>query len=209
MWQAGDAVAAPVLELGRDEQTLDAHGERGSHGAVVQATLGSKAAPAGAAKPDSTRKASQSGEATHLSSETLHYADKQHRCDLRGTVTAEQPAGTVHADLAQIYLTPSGPDKPSQLDRMIATGHVVIVQPGRRGTGERLIYTAADGRYVLTGSPGQPPRIADAQKGTTTGAALIFRAADDSVEVSSRADAAPGNAAGSNVRTITDTHTPK
>jgi lipopolysaccharide export system protein LptA len=216
MWQAGDAVAAPVLELGRDEQTLDAHGERGSHGAVVQATLGSKAAghavpavAAGAAKPDPTRKAGQSGEPTHLSSETLHYADKEHRCDLRGAVTAEQPAGTVHADLAQIYLTPGGPDKPSQLDRMIATGHVVIVQPGRRGTGDRLVYTAADGRYVLTGSPGQPPRMADAQKGTTTGAALIFRAADDSVEVSSLADAALGNAAGPHVRTITDTHTPK
>jgi lipopolysaccharide export system protein LptA len=88
---------------------------------------------------------------------------------------------------------------------------VLIVQPGRRGTGERLVYTAADGRYVLTGGPGQPPRIVDSQKGTTTGVALIFKSADDSVEVSNHPDsgsAAPHPGADPQARTVTDTHTP-
>jgi len=65
-----------------------------------------------------------------------------------------------------------------------ATGHVVVTQPGRKGVGEKLVYTADDGRYVLTGSPGDPPRIEDAAKGTTTGATLIFNSQDDSVVVS-------------------------
>jgi lipopolysaccharide export system protein LptA len=222
LWQGGDAVAAPVLELSRDDQTLDAHGARGDHGAVVHTTLGSKSA--NNAQPTAAK--SPTGSApVRMTSATLHYADQDRRADLRGSVTAEQPSGTVHADQVQIYLTPAGPSTtapnttgpnptgPSttgQLDHMVATGHVVITQPGRRGTGDKLVYTAADGRYVLTGSPGQPPRIVDAQKGTTTGAALLFKTADDSVEVSSHVDSGPGSAAPDpHARTVTDTHTPK
>ena len=238
MWQGGDSVAAPVLELDQDQQTLEAHGERGNRAAVVHATLGSRldsrlssreseparpAAPGGAAAPGASvlpggaRPAAVSkpvlpGAAqvpARLSSVTLHYSDTDHLADLRGLVTAEQPTGVLHADQAQVYLSQAGADKPAQLDHMVATGHVVLTQPGRRGTGEKLVYTASDSRYVLTGVPAQPPRLVDAQKGTTTGAALIFKGADDSVEVSSNGSDAPRQGSSTvHTRTVTDTHTP-
>ncbi len=227
MWQGGNAVSAPVLELSRDQQTLDAHGERGERTAVVHAMLESRSNGAGRGPAGDAAAAQQTlGEAAarpapgkpeprqtapaRLSSVTLHYADKEHRADLRGLVTAEQPSGVLHADQAQIYLTPAGPNKAAQLDRIVASNHVVITQPGRRGTGDKLVYSAADGRYMLTGSPGDPPRIVDAEKGTTTGAALLFKTADDSVEVSSGGGALPvGAPAGATARTVTDTHAPR
>ena len=68
------------------------------------------------------------------------------------------------------------------MERIVATGHVEVTQPGRKGVGEKLIYAAQDGKYVLTGSPGNPPRIVDEAKGTTSGTTLIFNSQDDSVE---------------------------
>jgi lipopolysaccharide export system protein LptA len=123
-------------------------------------------------------------------SQTLFYSDADRRGDFSGAVVAEDPDGVIHADEAQVYLTPVAKtpkgtqNQQTQLDRIVATGHVVITQPGRRGVGEMLVYTAADGRYVLTGSPGKAPRIEDAAKGTTTGTTLIFNSQDDSVVVS-------------------------
>jgi lipopolysaccharide export system protein LptA len=64
--------------------------------------------------------------------------------------------------------------------------------------GEKLVYTAQDGKYVLTGSPGKPPRIEDSAKGTTSGTTLIFNSQNDSVEVS-----------GGQSRAVTETRAPK
>jgi lipopolysaccharide export system protein LptA len=69
------------------------------------------------------------------------------------------------------------------VDHLVASGSVVLEQPGRRGTGEKLVYTASDGVFVLTGSKAIPPKVVDATQGTTTGAALRFKTGDDSVEV--------------------------
>ncbi len=61
---------------------------------------------------------------------------------------------------------------------------------GRKGTGEELAYTAAEGKFVLTGSSAAPPRLTDQVRGTVTGNALIFNDRDDSVEVSGGASKA-------------------
>ena len=55
---------------------------------------------------------------------------------------------------------------------------VTIDEPGRHGTGDQLVYKAADGSFVLTGTPTVMPRIVDALQGTVTGASLLFRAGD-------------------------------
>jgi lipopolysaccharide export system protein LptA len=83
---------------------------------------------------------------------------------------------------------------------MIATGSVVVDQPGRKGTGDRLVYTASDGVYVLTGTKSAPPRVVDEAQGTTTGAALRFRSGDDSVEVLGSTDAKAGGRVHSETR---------
>ena len=194
MWQDANSVIAPVLELNKQQSSLHAHGGEGAHG-TVHATFANKSSAG-------TAGSGPSGPA-RITSDTLFYSDTTRTGDFHGMVTAQQPNGTVHSDDAQVFLTEAGPGEASKLDRMVARGHVQLLQPGRRGTGEQLVYTAGDGNYLLTGTVGEPPRASDAQKGATTGAALLFRNGDNSVEVLNN------DAAGLSRRTVTDTRTPK
>jgi lipopolysaccharide export system protein LptA len=70
------------------------------------------------------------------------------------------------------------------LDRLIADGSVVIVQPTRRAKGDHVVYTAKDDKYVLTG---KLPSIFDAERGTVTGDSLTFYKRDDRVLVEGEA----------------------
>jgi len=67
-----------------------------------------------------------------------------------------------------------------QIERIIAENNVVIIQPTRRASGDRLVYTAADDKFVLTGGP---PSIFDAEQGKITGDSLTFYRHDDRVLV--------------------------
>jgi lipopolysaccharide export system protein LptA len=61
------------------------------------------------------------------------------------------------------------------LDRVVASGHVEVQQPGGlHASGEHLVYTEADEVAVLTGDGKTLPKAVDAQGNTTTGAALRF-----------------------------------
>jgi len=42
---------------------------------------------------------------------------------------------------------------PGQIERIVAEERVVITEPRRHATGERLVYTAAEDKFVLTGGP--------------------------------------------------------
>jgi lipopolysaccharide export system protein LptA len=79
---------------------------------------------------------------------------------------------------------PGKPPPSSQVSKIVARGDVELQQPDRKGTGEELAYTSADGKFLLTGSSTAPPRLADQVRGTVTGNALIFNDRDDSVVVS-------------------------
>jgi lipopolysaccharide export system protein LptA len=76
---------------------------------------------------------------------------------------------------------------------------VEIMQPGRRATGQQVVYTAQDGMLVMTGLPGAPPKMIDEARGAITGASLRFHAGDNSVVVSNGTD----GVAGQRVRTET------
>ncbi len=69
------------------------------------------------------------------------------------------------------------------VDRMTATGHVVLQSQGRVATGDTLVYTGSTGDYVLTGSANAPPQMTDPERGRVTGEALIFHSRDDSVSI--------------------------
>jgi lipopolysaccharide export system protein LptA len=73
--------------------------------------------------------------------------------------------------------TPSG-----QLTRAVAQGGVVVRQAALRATAERADYTAADGKFVLSGGF---PTIVDASGDTTTGHSLTFYVASDTILVDS------------------------
>jgi lipopolysaccharide export system protein LptA len=197
MWQETDSVLAPVLELSQKPQTLKAYGLPGNTAPVVNANLLSASS-----NKSGSDSAQHQPSVVRVHSQTLFYSDADRRGDFQGTVTAEDPNGVIHSDQAEFYLTPAvkgaTDSQQSQLDHIVATGRVTITQPGRKGTGDKLVYTEDDGKYVLTGSAGNLPRVVDATKGTTTGATLIFNSQDDSVVVS-----------GGQSRAVTETRTQK
>lgn len=203
MWQDADSLLAPAIAIDRNQNSLRAWGEGTGTAPVVNVNFTSGM---GATQPSVVR----------VHSQTLVYSDKKRQGDFLGTVTAEQGNEAIHADDAVVFLKPApenqktGQNSPkpgasapggqtnSQLDHLIAAGHVVFAQPGRKGTGEKLVYTADDGKYVLTGTAAAPPLILDQMHGTTTGEALIFNNQDDNVVVS-----------GGKSSAVTETRAPK
>ena len=73
----------------------------------------------------------------------------------------------------------------NKIDKIVADGHVVVIQPKRRGVGAHLTYTATDDRFVLVGGP---PSIFDAERGKVTGDSLTFYKRDDRVLVEGEAN---------------------
>jgi lipopolysaccharide export system protein LptA len=65
----------------------------------------------------------------------------------------------------------------------VAEGKVVITQPTRHANGERLVYTAVEDKFLLTGGI---PSIFDAERGKITGDSLTFYRHDDRVLVEGR-----------------------
>ncbi len=199
LWQGSDSVSAPVLELSRSRATLAAHGTGGDAAAVkavfTSAPSNAKAAPAAPAHttPPSV---------VRLESRTLFYADADHKAVFSGAVVAQTSSGVLHSNFMDVYLSPAaqtthGPapgktpePEASQVSKIVARGAVELQQPGRKGTGEDLTYTAEDGKFVLTGTSATPPHLSDQVHGTVTGTALIFNDRDDSVVVSGGASKA-------------------
>jgi lipopolysaccharide export system protein LptA len=200
MWQDPDSLTAPVIQIDRNQNLLQAWGENTGTAPVVHANF------------TSAFGAQHEPGVARVTSATLNYSDKERQADFRGAVTLDQGDEVTHADDALVFLKParaSGTGTPapganagkgsgSQIDHVVATGHVVITQPGRRGDGEKLVYTADDGNYVLTGTPAALPHLWDRVHGTTAGAALLFNSQNDSVEVS-----------GGKSSAVTDTRAPK
>ncbi|MGB6723425.1 MAG: hypothetical protein WBE72_21685, partial [Terracidiphilus sp.] len=122
------------------------------------------------------------------------YSDAEHRAVMRagamGIVVAEMGDAKSVSDQVDLLLMPAGSQGQAghaggqaQVDRMTATGRVTVTSQGRRGVGEQLVYTGADGKFVLTGSAASPPRLTDPERGSVTGEALIFDSRDDSVSI--------------------------
>ncbi len=206
LWQGSDSVSAPVLELSRVKATLAAHGP-GGEAAAVNAVFTSTSSSAKGPVPTPARTGQTSAQTSvvRLQSRTLFYADADHKAVFSGGVVAQTSSGVLHSSFMDVYFSPApaqtahGPATPagktpdqqgSQVSKIVARGAVELQQPGRKGIGEDLTYTAEDGKFVLTGTSATPPRLTDQVRGTVTGAALIFNDRDDSVMVSSGASKA-------------------
>ena len=126
-----------------------------------------------------------------ISAAKLTYADSERKVHYEGGVIAKGADFTASAKTVDAYLLPRSQTSsnqslsgPGQLDHMIAQDDVVVQQPGRRAEGQRLVYTAADDKFVLTGGP---PSIFDAEQGKITGVSLTFFRRDDRVLVEGEA----------------------
>jgi lipopolysaccharide export system protein LptA len=205
LWQGANIVEAPTLQFDRDHRSLFAQGtgqgEIGAGTGLRPVRAGQSTAPAQAlAQSVSTVlvQVDKTGKVTpvHITSARLNYADAERRAFLDGGVTAKEEDATMTAQQMTVFLLPrsqskagtaTNPAMPGQVDRIIAEGNVVITQPARHATGDRVVYTSADDKYVLTGGPSSgSPSIFDAERGKTTGDSLTFYRRDDRVLVEGR-----------------------
>ena len=136
-----------------------------------------------------------------VTSARLDYSGVSHEAVFTGGVLAEGEDGQVRAQRGVAFLTPKQPaaaEAPaakaegakgqpdpvgSSLERIVMSGGVKVEQPGRTATGDQLLYTAATGEFVLTGTPGHPPHVVDDKQGSITGATLLFRSPDSTIVV--------------------------
>jgi len=170
LWQDANVVQAPTIEFDRNQRSVVAQGNGDPVSTVlVQIDKHGNATP------------------ITITAKRLTYTDDQHRAHFEGGVVARGADATVTAAGLDAYLVPrdratSGKTMNSQgqLDRIVAQGNVVVQEPSRRATGDQLVYTAAEDKFVLTGGP---PSIFDAEHGKITGDSLTFYKRDDRVLV--------------------------
>ena len=174
LWQNANTVEAPLIEFDREQRSVIAHASPSQRVSTVMV------------QTDRNGKVSTA----LITSGKLTYRDEERRAHFEGGVVAKSQDATITSQVMDVYLKPrSGPEAASKnqtpagsakLDRIVATGQVVITQPTRRGEGERLVYTADDDKYVLSGGT---PSIFDAERGKITGVSLTFFRSDDRVLV--------------------------
>jgi lipopolysaccharide export system protein LptA len=172
LWQGANIVEAPAIEFNRQQRSIVAQGaaEKPVQSVFVQVDKTGKSTP------------------VVVTAAKLAYVDSERRAHFTGGVVAKGAEVTVSADSMDVILNAAGSGKtsvnaPSQLNQIVAQNHVAIQETGRRATGEKLVYTAADAKFVLTGGP---PMVADATHGTIRGDSLTFYSHDDRIVVESK-----------------------
>jgi len=176
LWQNANVVEAPILHFDRDHRSLIAEGNASQPvtTVLVQVDKNGKATP------------------VTITSAHLTYNDSDRRIFLDGGVTAKGSDTTMTARKMTVFLVArsqsqgsvaQGPGTPGQLEKIVAEDSIGITQSARRATGDKLVYTASDDKFELTGGP---PSIFDAERGKITGDSLTFYRHDDRVLVEGR-----------------------
>jgi lipopolysaccharide export system protein LptA len=171
LWQDANVVTAPTIEFDRDNRSLVANGTKGR---LISTVLFQSSARGNSVPMNIT--------ALHLS-----YDDGERKATFDGGVKAAATDLTITSENMTAFLTPRGQDSSTQgtissgkVERIVCEGSVVITQPNRHATGNKLVYTVSDDTFVLTGGP---PSIFDAEHGKITGVSLTLNRRDDRVLV--------------------------
>src|SRR5271166_1228562 len=187
LWQTNNVVRAPLIDFDQQNRSIVAHADT----AQSVSSLFMQQGKDGKLSP------------VDVTADKLTYLDSDRRARYTGNVLAKSTTGSVNAEQIDIYLksadaSQSGPTRtqakanstipgsegPSRIDHIIVTGKVVATEPNRRAVGDRLVYTADDGKYFLTGKNAS---IFDAEHGQVWGDSLTFYNRDDRVLVESKA----------------------
>jgi lipopolysaccharide export system protein LptA len=171
LWQGPNIVEAPTINFDRNKRSLQAQGSQGGQVAsvFVQKDKNGKLTP------------------VNVTSDKLSYVDSERKAVFSGNVIVQTQDTTIDSDTVQVILLPrksqTETQSASQLDRIESQGDIKIQQGSRKATGTRLIYTAAEEKMVLTGTPNKRPSIFDAERGQITGDSLTFFTHDGRVLV--------------------------
>jgi LPS export ABC transporter protein LptC len=211
LWQGQSVLDASQIELWRDEKKMQATGNvvavfpqasgptMGTFGPPTTTSISAKSQVA-----KSHPAAASAGQTLwHLRAPSLTYWSDQGKAHLETGVSAESEQGSIDSRTLDVFLgqapttaPASGAPAPAssksavaalgggrQMEKALAQGNVVVRQGDRRATAEQALYTAADGKFTLSG--GQPT-IVDAQNDTTTGRSLTFFIASDTILIDSQ-----------------------
>lgn len=171
LWQGPNIVEAPTISFDRTKRSLQAQGGQGGHVAsvFVQRDKNGKLTP------------------VNVTSDRLSYVDAERKAVFSGNVVVRAQDVTITSATVQVILLPNKSQAQnqtaSQLDRIEAQGDIKIEQGSRKAAGNKLVYTAAEEKMVLTGTPGKLPSIFDAERGQISGDSLTFFTHDGRVLV--------------------------
>ncbi|HEX7598516.1 MAG TPA: LptA/OstA family protein, partial [Polyangia bacterium] len=144
LWQQANSIAAPVIVLDRERQTLVARTmDTASPVRAVLVTAGPEAGR------DTGKQPGKPGQPAviRVRGGDLKYSDAERKAVMHagilGAVAAETGTATSSSDLIEVKLLPAGKatQGQAQVESMTARGHVVLTSEGRRGSGEQLVYT--------------------------------------------------------------------
>jgi lipopolysaccharide export system protein LptA len=171
LWQDANLIQAPSIEFDRNRRSVLATGTpaQSVSTVLVQVEKSGKVTP------------------VKITSSRLSYVDSERRAHFEGAVQAQSADLTITSDEMDVFLQPRVQPSPNEalaasrnIDHIFAREHVVVTQPGRRATGNQLVYTSSDDKFVLSGGS---PSIFDAEHGKITGVSLTLFRHDDRVLV--------------------------
>jgi lipopolysaccharide export system protein LptA len=172
LWQDVNMVEAPTIQFQKDQRIIvaDSSSQQRVSTALMSTDKSGKSTP------------------VHITSSHLVYHDSEREAIYQGEVLARSPDMTLTSGQMEVFFAPASRSEakptpagtPAKLEKIIASDSVVVTQPTRHATGDKLTYTAEDDRFILTGGP---PSIFDAERGKITGVSLTLFRRDDRVIV--------------------------
>ena len=181
LWQNANVVESPSIEFHQEQRAIVAEASGGQRVSTVLTEI------------------DKSGKSTsvRVTANHLDYLDSERKVRFEGRVVlwsadltmtsrtmdvflAPADVGSLPADKTSPVLPGVGDQGRARLDKIIAYGSVLMTQPNRRAEGEKVVYTAAEDRFVVTGGS---PCIFDAERGKITGVSLTLFRRDDRVVV--------------------------
>ena len=196
-WSSGTqaALVHTVLVRAASDQSTAGVGAGKSGACAVTPASGAGSAKAKAGSGLSA------ADVVRIASGGLAYSGILEQADFTGGFRADTVDATIQASQATAYLekkpssegatgggtaggqagggqTGAVPSLGGTLQRVVASGHVEVRQPGLHASGEHLVYTEADELAVLTGEGKIPAKAVDAQGNATMAAELRLSSCD-------------------------------
>jgi lipopolysaccharide export system protein LptA len=201
MWQGESVLEADQIELLRDTRVMNADGNIRAVFPQVTATTEAPTARTPATRPTPPSSAvaltAASGGTTsskkqnlwHVTAGSLVYRDADNHAHLEHNVVAQSADQKMRGPVVDLYFTRSNnpsaaspQNGPQQISKAVGTSGVTVEEDGRKAVADRGVYTASDGKFVMTGGN---PTLYDGSAGNTTGRQLTFFLADDTIIVDS------------------------